>query len=243
MTIRYDLNPTYGSSISGIGNKLNSALNTPFRDRFNSNSSYMGNSGLGSASNSISGFGNAANQNLSSNQNPSWGRVTANQSSNQTPYGGGLVNTGDGGGSFDPDSPTPGYSSPTGNYPEPSWPDPGGAETPTYPTPSPTTPTTIPPIYSPNTPSPSGGLPPVEIISQSWTPPAWPPFIPPAMPEIDFPEYEPIQLKDAGPLGFYSVNEGAAGWDGKGGNTTELDRFVADKIGGPTPIRFRDSFG
>jgi len=196
--------------------------------------SYSGmNTGLGSASNSISGFGNAANQNLSSNQ-----------SSNQTPYGGGLVNTGGGvGGTYNPDSPTPGYSSPTGNYPEPGWPEPGGAETPTYPTPSPTTPTTIPPIYSPNTPSPSGGLPPVEIISQSWTPPAWPPFIPPVMPEIDFPEHEPIQLKDAGPLGFYSVNEGAAGWDGKGGNTTELDRFVADKIGGPTPIRFRDSFG
>jgi len=228
----YNSNP-YGSS-NPYGNS----------NPYGSSNTY-GNSNPYGSSSPVSGYSNALDQHLSkfpSNRTPYWGSTGANQSSNQTPYGGGLVNTGDGGGSFDPSSPTPGYSSPTGNYPEPGWPEPGGAETPTYPTPSPTTPTTIPPIYSPNTPSPSGDLPPVEIISRSWTPPAIPPFIPPEI--LDMPEMFDIKkLKKPGAIGFYSADEGAAAWAGKGGNTPDLDLFVSEKVGGPTPIRFRDSFG
>ena len=220
--------------VSPYGDRVNrnreSLANAQFRDRFDSSSSApssMTGAFGGISASPVYGYSNALNQHLSSNQ---------------TPYGGDIVNTGGGvGGAYDPSRPDTGYSSPTGNYPEPGWPDPGGAETPTYPTPSPTTPTTIPPIYSPNTPSPSGGLPPVEIESLSFTPPGSGFNF--SMPNFEIPEISRMDIPDAGPFGFYSVNEGGAGWSGRGGYVDDLDRFVAREVGGPDPVRFRAAFG
>jgi len=84
-------------------------------------------------------------------------------------------------------------------------------------------------------------LPPVLIENLSLTPPGSGFNF--SMPDLEAPEISRIDIPNAGPLGFYSVNEGAAGWSGRGGNVDDLDRFVAGKVGGPEPVRFRAAFG
>ena len=211
-------------------NSVSSGTYRPKNQRYGSqygasSSQNYGSSNPYGSTSPVYGYSNALNQHLSSNQ---------------TPYSGGLVNTGGGvGGTFNPNSPTPGYSSPTGNYPEPGWPEPGDAEIPTSPSQSPT----IPDIFfpSPSGDMPPSELPPVLIENLSLTPPGSGFNF--SMPDLEAPEISRIDIPNAGPLGFYSVNEGAAGWSGRGGNVDDLDRFVAGKVGGPEPVRFRAAFG
>lgn len=130
---------------------------------------------------------------------------------------------------YDPGQDTP-YDTP---YDIPWHGDPYPDDTPTY----------LPPLYDPP-PPPTPTSPPTDIDTGSITPPASPGQIPPqfSMPNFAYnfpmPNINPLMGgPNMGPVGFYSVNSGAAGLPvpAYGGieNPNMLSNYVQQFVGGP----------
>ena len=107
------------------------------------------------------------------------------------------------------------------------------------------TPRELPPIYDPP-PPPTPTSPPVDIDTYSYTPPATPGQIPQfSMPNFAFnfpmPDINPLMGgPNMGPVGFYSVNSGAAGlpvpaYSGIE-NPNMLSNYVQQFVGGPNVL-------